>query len=43
MSRTLKCDHCPFGNIDCSAGAFVECYEDENETTESMRRLPRGV
>jgi hypothetical protein len=36
-----KCDHCPFGNVDCSKGAFVECYEDENETTNSMRRLPK--
>jgi len=38
---TLKCDHCPFTNVDCSAGPFVECYEDENEATESMKRIGR--
>ena len=22
---TLKCDNCPFGNVDCSNGHFKEC------------------
>lgn len=24
--KQLKCDECPFGDVDCSKGAFVECY-----------------
>jgi hypothetical protein len=24
----LKCDNCPFENVDCSNGAFYECHED---------------
>jgi hypothetical protein len=24
----LKCDNCPFENVDCADRPFYECYED---------------
>ena len=26
-NMALKCDNCPFGDVDCSNGPFDECYE----------------